>query len=656
MVGYSPKDPTTITTLDELKDFVSDELGFISQAMGEGELLLPLTPLARAPDKPREGMIIYADGTNFDPGSGKGTYEYDGTAWVRQHSASHVYVNIVDYGGVGDGVADNAAALSAAFAALGTRGGVIYFPQGKYKFNLAQTLTLPPSDAIFDLTLLGDGADASVLVWGGTNGLTVSYQDTSTAVNNQSTHFRDLSFTTTSTGGAGNGLTLTQTGAGSGAANSALTELTRVAFRGDSGYGGSDFWGNNLTINAICNVNINDSIFFGPGAIAGTGVSIDGIDSNRFQIVLNMMATTINNCNIGVNVGDFVQGISLTSCNITDNNVGINVPGPTTGDVQLIITGCQIGITTGVAHTGVNVVSAFNAVMLSNTLFVMGASGFGISLSQSFNFTIVGCQFQGVAGTETAISIPSTLAGTMGLIADCLFTTLGTGINLGASASNVSIGVNQFVGVTNKLISAAAGGNNNFAVWDGISKGGTPSHIVRNVNGVAGDAVIDMGVGPAGTADITSAFLQFFDPTLATNYGKIRRNGAGVAFDGLVLPVSQITGAWSAYTPTVTGSTGGAPTVSLSSCQFVQIGKVVHYRVDITITAVSTATGTTKFTLPVAGAGVGYIGVGREAVNSGAMLQGVMTSGTEAIILKYDNSLMLTVNDRYVINGTYQAA
>lgn len=42
-----------------------------------------LTPLPAAPDRPKEGMLRYADGTNWNPGSGKGVYVYDGSTWVK---------------------------------------------------------------------------------------------------------------------------------------------------------------------------------------------------------------------------------------------------------------------------------------------------------------------------------------------------------------------------------------------------------------------------------------------------------------------------------------------------------------------------------------------------------------------------------------------
>ncbi len=36
-----------------------------------------------APTKPRDGMLVYADGTAWNPGSGEGFYERRGGAWVK---------------------------------------------------------------------------------------------------------------------------------------------------------------------------------------------------------------------------------------------------------------------------------------------------------------------------------------------------------------------------------------------------------------------------------------------------------------------------------------------------------------------------------------------------------------------------------------------
>ena len=43
-------------------------------------LYLPLS--YNAPPKPRVGQLAYADGTDWNPGSGEGLYVYKSTGWV----------------------------------------------------------------------------------------------------------------------------------------------------------------------------------------------------------------------------------------------------------------------------------------------------------------------------------------------------------------------------------------------------------------------------------------------------------------------------------------------------------------------------------------------------------------------------------------------
>lgn len=42
---------------------------------------LLLEQLNAVPDRLVAGMIVWADGTNWDPGSGQGIYWYDGSTW-----------------------------------------------------------------------------------------------------------------------------------------------------------------------------------------------------------------------------------------------------------------------------------------------------------------------------------------------------------------------------------------------------------------------------------------------------------------------------------------------------------------------------------------------------------------------------------------------
>jgi hypothetical protein len=75
-------------------------------------------------------------------------------------------VNVRDFGAVGDGVTDDTAALLAAIAVpVAARGGVVYAPQGKYRFN--QTLVLGDPLAFTSVQLRGDGPFNTLFQWTG---------------------------------------------------------------------------------------------------------------------------------------------------------------------------------------------------------------------------------------------------------------------------------------------------------------------------------------------------------------------------------------------------------------------------------------------------------------------------------------------------------
>lgn len=76
-------------------------------------------------------------------------------------------VNVLQYGAVGDGVADDTAAIQAAIDAIGVAGGVAYIPSGTFLIN--STLTLPDGN---DFRLIGNG-NSSVLKAGMTDGSAV---------------------------------------------------------------------------------------------------------------------------------------------------------------------------------------------------------------------------------------------------------------------------------------------------------------------------------------------------------------------------------------------------------------------------------------------------------------------------------------------------
>ena len=57
----------------EIGLFLERELGAISDSFAE-HYYVKFQVLHVAPERPRDGMMVYADGANWDPGSGEGIY------------------------------------------------------------------------------------------------------------------------------------------------------------------------------------------------------------------------------------------------------------------------------------------------------------------------------------------------------------------------------------------------------------------------------------------------------------------------------------------------------------------------------------------------------------------------------------------------------
>lgn len=75
--------PNPLPYGQNLEEYVQAELRRISEAL---VLLLEgrsFPALHAAPEKPRDGMLVQADGTDWNPGSGAGYYERKGGVWSK---------------------------------------------------------------------------------------------------------------------------------------------------------------------------------------------------------------------------------------------------------------------------------------------------------------------------------------------------------------------------------------------------------------------------------------------------------------------------------------------------------------------------------------------------------------------------------------------
>lgn len=78
-MAYTPEPtPAEVSSEYIYREFLRISAEFVQIAEGRY-----FAPLAAAPAKPREGMIVVADGTNWNPGAGKGAYEYRSGGWAK---------------------------------------------------------------------------------------------------------------------------------------------------------------------------------------------------------------------------------------------------------------------------------------------------------------------------------------------------------------------------------------------------------------------------------------------------------------------------------------------------------------------------------------------------------------------------------------------
>ena len=80
---YVPK-TVPLNTPAGLRDWLASELRRIANALAEPAVEVQhLVPLAAEPSRREDGMVVYADGTNWNPGSGAGVYAREAGAWVK---------------------------------------------------------------------------------------------------------------------------------------------------------------------------------------------------------------------------------------------------------------------------------------------------------------------------------------------------------------------------------------------------------------------------------------------------------------------------------------------------------------------------------------------------------------------------------------------
>lgn len=81
-MAYYPQQPPE--NPNELQWYIYEELKRIQDELLNPEVeTVRLTELHAEPARPRDSMVVYADGSDWNPGSGEGFYGRENGAWVK---------------------------------------------------------------------------------------------------------------------------------------------------------------------------------------------------------------------------------------------------------------------------------------------------------------------------------------------------------------------------------------------------------------------------------------------------------------------------------------------------------------------------------------------------------------------------------------------
>jgi len=82
MPYYPQPVPANVDTVDELRQWIEEEFRRLALSMQVVDSVV-FNVLYAAPPGPVAGMVVFADGTTWNPGSGRGLYEYRTSSWVK---------------------------------------------------------------------------------------------------------------------------------------------------------------------------------------------------------------------------------------------------------------------------------------------------------------------------------------------------------------------------------------------------------------------------------------------------------------------------------------------------------------------------------------------------------------------------------------------
>ena len=356
------------------------------------------------------------------------------------------WLNVKSYGAVGNGSSDDTAAINSALAALPARGGIVYFPPGRYR---ASTKIALPDKRV---SLLGDGIGISTIEWTNVDG-GLLYQPSIAGSSSGADNGRELSLEK---------LTLRTTQLGGGAALKATWpevsgQVVNTLRISDVEVRGSDFtktWSNGLQLTGARNSSINNLVIFGSSTsrrALGFGVQIHSNTSSteyflsRIKVLFAGTGLLVSGGAAGAGKGP--EGVYVEQSAFIDVGIGVNT---NTGSSEplLFVRGSHI------AATGIGInSSALQSVFSDNVIYHSTSGGVGIKIFGAVvDVAIRNNHFMSTRVPETSTGVVVVSPASRVTVTGNSFNTITSGVWLQSGSSNSYVADNVFVNCANKVV------------------------------------------------------------------------------------------------------------------------------------------------------------------------------------------------------------
>lgn len=212
---------------------------------------------------------------------------------------------------------------------------------------------------------------------------------------------------------------------------------------------------------------------------------------------------------------------------------------------------------------------------------------------------------------------------------------------LGYAAGQNATGSNEFY--VGNIVQASVANDRAYSLLYGVFSGSAGSLTGQSlrINGSLIYAGVTLNNAVTGTGDM----VLKTSPTLVTPT-------LGAATATTINGAALDNNAWTSYTPTITGLTGGSST---ASGRYKIIGKTIV--ISLTLTVAGSPTGSPSLSLPSTAASFSFELSGREGAATGKMWNGHIASGASTASLQdYTNSGALTAGWSITVTGVYEAA